>query len=61
MAAADAKYSQWPAFDRSRKLTSGSPLAFGGSSVYTKPRRKCVTMRLAIWTGSARSPVSFQA
>ncbi len=40
IAAADAKNSQWPAFDRSRKCTRGSPWAFGGSSVYTKSRAK---------------------
>jgi hypothetical protein len=33
MAAAEAKYSQWPAFERRRKFTSGSPLPRGGSSV----------------------------
>jgi hypothetical protein len=32
MAAAEAKYSQWPIFDRRRKWTSGSPTGGGASS-----------------------------
>ena len=33
IAAAEAKYSQCPAFERRRKFASGSPVPFGGSSV----------------------------
>ena len=43
IAAADAKYSQWPAFERSRKCTSGSPAPCAAG-------RACRRNRLAKWS-----------